>query len=473
MTNEELEQKISDAFVKATPDVFDDIMRDINKDKEPQKPKKEKGSKRKIITILTSIAVAAAVVIAIVALSLSNATSVLAATVSLDVNPGLEIRVDKKHKVMSVNPTTDDAKEIIGTMDFKGTDLEVAVNALVGSMLSKGYLSDISNSILISVDSDDFNEAEQLQNSLLNEINAFLKNDNYNAAILSQTIGDNTELIELAQKYGITAGKAQLIQDVIDKTGRYTFEDLVALSINELNLLQKSSSDKLASVGTASDKAYIGDDKAKDIAIENAQVSADSVRDYESELEYEDGVMIYDIEFKSGDTEYDYDINAITGAIIKTEKDRTDGGGNNNNANNGNNNNNNNGNNNNSNNNNYNSGSGNSGQNNSSSGNSSNNQSDGQRQTQAPQPATQAPTQKATQAQTKPAAQSNTPIGEAKAKSIALNHAKVSGGQVREYDIERDGNKYEIEFKAGKYEYSYEIDAYSGKILDVDKEYDD
>ena len=44
---------------------------------------------------------------------------------------------------------------------------------------------------------------------------------------------------------------------------------------------------------------------------------------------------------------------------------------------------------------------------------------------------------------------------------------------MREYDIERDGNKYEIEFKAGKYEYSYEIDAYSGKILDVDKEYDD
>lgn len=33
-------------------------------------------------------------------------------------------------------------------MDLTGTDLDVAVNALIGSMLQNGYLSDIQNAIL-------------------------------------------------------------------------------------------------------------------------------------------------------------------------------------------------------------------------------------------------------------------------------------------------------------------------------------
>ena len=489
MTNEQLEKKISDAFAGAVPDVFDDIMEDIRKETgsggENASPKKKKKN-RNLIKIITAIAVAAAVILTIVGISASRAGSVLAATVSLDVNPGIEISVNKKHKVLSVIPTTDDARDVIGDMDFTGTNLDVTVNALVGAMLSKGYLSDISNSILISVDSPDSREAVNLQNQLLGEVNALLENDDYKAAILSQTISDDAGLRALAQEYGITVGKAQLINDIISKTGRYKFEDLVALSINELNLLEKSSPEKLTSIGVASDKAYIGNDKAKEIAAADSKVSINDMADLKVEMEYENSIMIYEVDFRRGDTKYEYDINALTGTIVKTEKETNKTGQDNNGGQ---------------------SGSQSSGQSQSgsagqssggsgssgSSGSANNNNSSQSSNKPAIQPATQAQTQApkaTTKAQTKSATQpatqkattkaannssggSKSRIGEAKAKSIAFGHAGVSGGQVRDFDIELDGNVYEIDFKAGKYEYDYEIDAYSGKVISVDKEYDD
>lgn len=69
-------------------------------------------------------------------------------------------------------------------------------------------------------------------------------------------------------------GKAQLIQQIAAENSRYTFADLVPLSINELNLLRSSGAsereavDSVQSVGDASDKAYIGAEKAKKAAFD-------------------------------------------------------------------------------------------------------------------------------------------------------------------------------------------------------------
>ncbi|MDD5953168.1 MAG: PepSY domain-containing protein [Oscillospiraceae bacterium] len=82
--------------------------------------------------------------------------------------------------------------------------------------------------------------------------------------------------------------------------------------------------------------------------------------------------------------------------------------------------------------------------------------------------------QSATGSVTIPAKASN--ISLAKAKSIALTHAKLKASQVvfteakPDYD---DGVKvYEIEFHRGNWEYSYTIKASNGKILAHEKEYD-
>ncbi len=68
-------------------------------------------------------------------------------------------------------------------------------------------------------------------------------------------------------------------------------------------------------------------------------------------------------------------------------------------------------------------------------------------------------------------------IGVNKAKEIALTHAGVSASKADfiKAKLDKDDGKrvYEVEFYQGTMEYEYTIDAYTGKILEWDMEYDD
>lgn len=345
------------------------------------------------------------------------------AVVSLDVNPSVEIRVNQKERVLSVTPLNEDGEVIVGNMDFSGSSLDVAVNAMIGSMLQNGYLSELANSILISVDNRDAERGAALQERLAAQVDQQLASGAFSGAVLSQTVEKSGELEALAQQYGITKGKAQLIREVLEEYPLHTFEELAGLSINELNLLlhaQPEVSTQVEAVGTASDKAYIGRDRARDIALAAAGVQADGLAEYEIELDTHKGAMIYDVEFTTlnGD-EYDCEIDAATGSIVKFEEER-------------------------------------------------------RTQSTQSQPTSGAGSGSAGTAGTDG---SGTLIGKDKAREIALTHAGVSAGAVTEYEIELDRDDgvtiYEIDFKAGGWEYEYEIDAYTGAILDADRDKDD
>mgnify|MGYP002754669658 FL=1 len=57
-------------------------------------------------------------------------------------------------------------------------------------------------------------------------------------------------------------------------------------------------------------------ERAKQIALSHAGVG--SARFKKAKLDYENGVRVYEIEFKAGNLEYEYDINVSNGAIISS-----------------------------------------------------------------------------------------------------------------------------------------------------------
>ena len=61
---------------------------------------------------------------------------------------------------------------------------------------------------------------------------------------------------------------------------------------------------------------------SKQIVLKHAKVSSGSVREYKCELDRDDGRWKYEIEFKSGRREYEYDVDALTGKILKWESER-------------------------------------------------------------------------------------------------------------------------------------------------------
>ena len=61
-----------------------------------------------------------------------------------------------------------------------------------------------------------------------------------------------------------------------------------------------------------------------DIALKDAGFAAADVTELEAELDLDDAVVHYDVEFKQGGMEYDYDIDAVTGEILEAHSEVDD-----------------------------------------------------------------------------------------------------------------------------------------------------
>ncbi len=61
--------------------------------------------------------------------------------------------------------------------------------------------------------------------------------------------------------------------------------------------------------------------EAKQIALANAGVNEANITAYRIELDRDNGISVYEIEFRSAGYEYEYEINAQTGEIIKSQKE--------------------------------------------------------------------------------------------------------------------------------------------------------
>ena len=325
MTDRELNEKLRQAYEHAVPDVLDAVLSDCNEQK--GRVVSMTTEKKKNAWLRPLIAAAACLCLLLgggFGLKSYRVNHMVDATVSLDVNPSVELQVNRKERVLNVKALNEDGRIIVGDMDLSGSSLDVAVNALIGSMLQNGYLNELANSILISVDNDDPVRGADLQARLSAEVDRLLQTDSFSASVLSQTVVRSSELQQTAEQYGITLGKAQLIQDILSRSTLHTFDELAPLSINELNLLlgkETAAATQVTVVGTASEKGYIGEEQAKTLALERAGVTESELLLYKIGMDTHNGTMVYDVEFTTDSYEFDCDVNAATGEIVKFEKE--------------------------------------------------------------------------------------------------------------------------------------------------------
>ncbi len=330
MDNREIEKRIHAAVCSATPDKLDDIMKacGIREQTEQQperktvylKPKKKKPAYK----VFGSVAAALIICIAGVLAFGKGGASEAAAIIGLDVNPSIQLSVDDNGKVIEASAVNKDGEKILDDMSLAGTDMKVAANAIVGSMLQQGFLNDISNSILVSVQAKDSAKGTSLQEELSSSLNQYLGSYALSAAVMGQCITDDSEITAFAAENGISEGKTYLIKTLAASDSRLTEAGLLKLSTQELILLaSEKSSDKTPAVsyGEVNKSQYIGKDKALNIALAKAGLKKSQISGCEVEFECDDGNITYDIEFYCGSAEYEFEIDATTGNIIEYETD--------------------------------------------------------------------------------------------------------------------------------------------------------
>ena len=319
MNYDPIEAKLKSALQKATPDILDDIREGCDREK-GQVISMEKRKNKKLSRIL-SIAAVFVLLIAGVFLYKNFTGSDAAALVSIDVNPSIELEVDADERIIIARALNDDGKKVLSGMKLEGTDLNTGVNAIVGSMLKNGYIDELRNSVLVSVSGDGSIDTAALEAKLMQEVSSALDGA---GAVVAQNLDDiDDDTRKLAERYGISVGKAAFIEKIIELNPTLKVEELAPLSINELCLLAngKEIGGTLYS-GSTSDKAYIGAERAKSIALSHASLAETAVFDLDCELDYEYGRMVYEVDFDANGAEYEYEIDAKSGDILLFEIER-------------------------------------------------------------------------------------------------------------------------------------------------------
>lgn len=319
MNYDPIEAKLKSTLQKATPDILDDILEGCDREK-GQVISMEKRKNKKLSRIL-SIAAVFVLLIAGVFLYKNFTGNDAAALVSIDVNPSIELEVDADERIISARALNDDGKKVLSGMKLEGTDLNTGVNAIVGSMLKNGYIDELRNSVLVSVSGDGSIDTAALEAKLMQEVSSALDGA---GAVVAQNLDDiDDDTRRLAERYGISVGKAAFIEKIIELNPTLKVEELAPLSINELCLLAngKEIGGTLYS-GSTSDKAYIGAERAKSIALSHASLAETAVFDLDCELDYEYGRMVYEVDFDANGAEYEYEIDAKSGDILLFEIER-------------------------------------------------------------------------------------------------------------------------------------------------------
>ena len=86
------------------------------------------------------------------------------------------------------------------------------------------------------------------------------------------------------------------------------------------NISQENTSSQ-NNINNNNTNAKITSDKAKEIALNHANLSENQVTFIKSNIDYDDGMKAYDVEFYHNNQEYDYKIDANSGAIVEYDFD--------------------------------------------------------------------------------------------------------------------------------------------------------
>ena len=399
-----MEKELQEAVQNLIPnDLFTRITAELDSKEEGAKMEKvlvrrieRKSTSPGFKTVMQLAAACVALILLVGGIFYYRGNLMVDSLVDLDVNPGIELLTNQKNRVLEAYATNGDGDKVLS-----GMDLQVALNAIVGSMVQQGYMTKDTKGVLVTVQNKDQKKADNLRKLVVKEMEIALSTEDMNAAVFHQVISiQNNNASAFARKNNISLGKAVFVLNLANKASSLNAKELAKMKISEIaklvadknidirDIIEYDSDDSLwENIADAIEDINEGDDdyivattqqgtsqavqvqptetqaavaqtqaqtqaqaqtqtqaqtqpqtqaqtkaqpqqggrisadKAKAIAFGHAGVSAGQVRDLS--VEYDDD-GIYEIDFKVGNMEYDYEIGAVDGSIRKADVEQDD-----------------------------------------------------------------------------------------------------------------------------------------------------
>ena len=200
-------------------------------------------------------------------------------TLTLSVNPEIQIEYDGEGNVMAVSGQNDDGEKIVsGFGESEGRACEEVLQELVTEINEAGYFQQ-------QVDGQSKNIVLQLEPGSVLPSEDFLEK-------LSASTQEAVKGLQLGS--GIVTIDGDDYDEAYAKDGRPS--------------------------------PYISLEKAQEIALAQANVNAADAVFEDKEFDHDDGTPVFELEFTANGNEYEYDIDARTGKVLEAEHTSTGAG---------------------------------------------------------------------------------------------------------------------------------------------------
>lgn len=245
MEKQDLKFKIKESCDERTPDILKKI-KNSSEFRIPVKTKKSLNDYFSFKSFSYSLATVFVLAIVVTLVFMSTpATPVIASTITVDINPSIQITLDDDDFVINVTAVNADGEKIISRdIKYSGLTLDRCIEILIEKAYEQGYIVDSTeeNVILIRVDSEN-PEAKsrieaQLETKLINEVSRYAQL----VRIIKENDIDITpeelkDLINIANENKISVAKLLLINKIIFLDDSYTLLSLKDLGIRNLYIL--------------------------------------------------------------------------------------------------------------------------------------------------------------------------------------------------------------------------------------------
>ena len=243
--------------------------------KNPVLMRSEPLEKRKVSTKLIAGLTAIAAVIAIFfGINFYQNNYVPHSSILMAINPEVQMVLNKNGEVLEVTGSNIDGRSLVDNYESSSTDKAVVANELVDLAIQMGFLAD-GGRVSIGIDTPDQ---------------------------------------ALFEEYGIE------LRQALD--GRVT----IVIEISDVDGMNREDPEPEPEPEPEPTPAptYITANEALDIALQHAGISESQAEIDKLEFDTDDGVPYYDVEFDVGEDEYEYEIHAISGAILDYDIDLDD-----------------------------------------------------------------------------------------------------------------------------------------------------
>ena len=245
----DIEQHLKSAVSQMTPDIWNRLDLSVPQEKECGDIHTVGREKKKIFRLRSRVQglAAAACLCAVLGGGLYyREFRQIVSVVSLDVNPSLELYLNRRDTVIKTVSKNDDGQTVADQTDVTGQHLSEAVATLVTTMTQDGYLEqaqDRQSAVLVTVSSkQNEKKTEELKQNVTANVEYSLAVNEVPAVVYGQSEANGEvrqEVQQLADEYQISQGKAAFIQSLASENENLEKEEVSRLA--QMNMSEISN----------------------------------------------------------------------------------------------------------------------------------------------------------------------------------------------------------------------------------------